>query len=332
MKAVALANAQYDAILRDYNRRQLQNKHILDEHISEAYQKIPRLKEIDSEIAALSIQKAKSLLGEGLHDFDLEKAICTLSDERIALLFMHGYPADYLEMHYHCPYCKDTGYVDGQKCICFKKASAELLYTQSRLKEVLQTDNFDHFCLDYYPEESKNEATGFNARETAQLAFEKAWQFITHFEDSFGNLFLYGDTGVGKTFLSYCIAKELLEKGYCVIYFSAFELFEQLAKSTFTYDAEVAEQSEPIFDCDLLIIDDLGTELTNSFVASSLFLCINERLRRKKATIISTNLTLEHFAETYSERIFSRISSNYTILKLIGNDIRIQKKLFGGAK
>ena len=323
---MALQNAQYDEIVREYNRRQLKHKYDLDEHIEIAYNKIPRLEEIDQEIASLSVQKARNLLGEADTDLNLKDAIEALSEERAALLLMHGFPEDYLQMHYDCPQCKDSGYIDGQKCSCFKKASVELLYDQSNIKDVLKGTDFSAFSLDYYA----SSAGDLNARELATVALDSAKEFVQDFSMSSSNLFLYGDTGVGKTFLSHCIAKDLLNRGYCVLYFSAFELFDQLAKGTFSYKPEDAKASEPIFDCDLLIIDDLGTELTNSFVTSSLFLCINERLMRQKATIISTNLALEDFSEIYSERIFSRISSNYTMLKMIGDDIRIQQKLSGG--
>ena len=217
-----------------------------------------------------------------------------------------------------------------EKCTCFKKASVDLLYTQSNIKDILEVENFDHFSFDYYSGTLVNPATGLTSLETAHQAVDKAWDFINRFHSSFGNLFLYGDTGVGKTYLSHCISKELIDRAYCVMYFSAFELFDLFAKNTFSRNSESEERNEYIFDCDLLIIDDLGTELTNSFVSSQLFLCINERLIRKKSTIISTNLSIENFLETYSERTFSRISSNYTMIKLIGKDIRIQKKLLGG--
>ena len=154
-----------------------------------------------------------------------------------------------------------------------------------------------------------------------------ALEFVDTFADEFRNLFLYGDTGVGKTFLSNCIAKELIDKSFSVIYLTAHEFFDTMAKGKFERDDTAEEMCEHIFDCDLLIIDDLGTELPNSFTVSQLFLCLNERLLRRKSTIISTNLSLESLVEIYSERTFSRITSNYTMLKLTGDDIRIKKKL-----
>jgi DNA replication protein DnaC len=170
--------------------------------------------------------------------------------------------------------------------------------------------------------------TGLTARQTAERALQECRRFVETFDEQFENLFLYGDTGLGKTFLSHCIAKELLERTHSVIYFSSFRLFELFADSAFgRSDSSQDEMEQHIFDCDLLIIDDLGTELVNSFVSSELFHVLNERILRRKSTLISTNLSLATFADTYSERIFSRISSNYRMLKLIGDDIRLLKKM-----
>lgn len=325
-----LQNFQYDTIMREYNKIQSRNRHILEQRKAEAYEKIPRLKEIDDEVATLSARKARALLNrEESSTEDLKAAISLLSQERKALLICNSYPEDYLELPYNCPLCQDTGYIGSKKCTCFKKAQIELLYAQSNLKEIIKKENFDHFSFDYYSDTIKNEATGLTERETARRAYDIARGFVRDFDSSFNNLFLYGDTGVGKTFLSHCIARELLESAHCVMYFSAFDLFDLLAGSTFSRKGST-EGEEFVFDSDLLIIDDLGTELTNSFVSSQLFLCINERIMRKKSTIISTNLKLENFSETYSERTFSRIASNYHMVKLVGKDIRIQKIFLGG--
>ena len=296
-----LQNYQYDTIMREYSKTQSQNRRILEERTQEIYKKIPRIHEIDEEVATLSAKKARALLsGESSGLEDLKAAISLLSQERNALLVCNSYPEDYLELPYKCPVCQDTGYVG----------------------------SFEHFSFDYYSDTMKNEATGLTERETARRAYDIARGFVRNFDSSFENLFLYGDTGVGKTFLSHCIAHDLLESAHCVMYFSAFDLFELLADSKFSRDK--TEGQEFVFDSDLLIIDDLGTELTNSFVSSQLFLCINERIMRRKSTIISTNLKLENFSDTYSERTFSRIASNYRMVKLEGKDIRIQKIFLGG--
>lgn len=327
-----LQNIQYDTIMREFNRRQIKNKHDQEQRKEQAYQACPRLREIDEEVAAKSAATARKLLNSQTSSdlTELRREIALLAEERTALLGSLGYPADYLEPRYHCPLCQDTGYVDGRKCSCFRQAEIDLLYNQSNLREVLEKENFSHFSLEYYSDTIKNEATGLTARQTAQQAMEKAKIFIKVFDTSFRNLFLYGDTGVGKTFLSHCIAYELLNSAHHVVYFSAFDLFDLFAQNTFSKNVSRDMLDDYIFQCDLLIIDDLGTELTNAFVASQLFLCINERIMRKKSTIISTNLTLERFSENYSERTFSRIASNYDMIKLIGKDIRIQKLFLGG--
>lgn len=317
--------------MREYSRRQAQVRRELEQRRQDAFRKVPRLAEIDREVASLSAQRARSLLQNGTGSVtDLKKEVAVLADERLALLRGNGFPDDYLEPRYICPHCQDTGYVGSRKCSCFKKAEIELLYTQSNIREILEKENFEHFSFDWYSDTIKNEATGLSARETARRAYDAAWNFVRDFDARFQNLFLYGSTGVGKTFLSHCIAHELLKTAHCVLYFSAYDLFDRLAHTAFSRKSETDADEDFIYDCDLLIIDDLGTELTNSFVSSELFFCINERLTRRKSTVISTNLQLEDFSATYSERTFSRIASNFQMLKLIGKDIRIQKIFLGG--
>ena len=328
---MALQNFQYDIIMREYSRRQAQVRRELEQRRQDAFRKVPRLAEIDREVASLSAQRARSLLQNGTGSVaDLKKEVAVLADERLALLRGNGFPDDYLEPRYICPHCQDTGYVGSRKCSCFKRAEIELLYTQSNIREILEKENFEHFSFDWYSDTIKNEATGLSARETARRAYDAAWNFVRDFDARFQNLFLYGSTGVGKTFLSHCIAHELLKTAHCVLYFSAYDLFDRLAHTAFSRKSENDADEDFIYDCDLLIIDDLGTELTNSFVSSELFFCINERLTRRKSTVISTNLKLEDFSATYSERTFSRIASNFQMLKLIGKDIRIQKIFLGG--
>ena len=310
---MALTNPQYDAIMRMYNERQLRHQREQQEHIRIAYEKIPRLAEIDAEIASLSVRKAKAMLnGDASMDLDLNAAIRDRSQERAALLSMHGYPADYLELTYDCPLCRDTGYINGtQKCACFKKAAVDLLYRQSNVEELLKAENFSQFSLDYYSDSLASTGTPLTSREAAAAALEKSQAFVRNFGSSFENLFFYGDTGVGKTFLSHCIARELIEQSFCVIYFTAFDLFDLFARYTFSSSEEAKDAHANIFDCDLLIIDDLGTELTNSFVSSQLFLCINERILRKKST---KNL---RFPNSYIEEILLSFSRFFCLERLI---------------
>ncbi len=324
---MALQNSQYDAWMRYYQQLQLRNKYALDERTEIAYHKIPRLAQIDKEIRSASLRKARLLLGESSgQDFNLEQHIQNLSNERTQLLLAHGFPADYLKLQYTCPICQDTGYVENKKCICFQKLISEQLYTQSNMRNLLEQASFDDFSLDYYPTDYVLKEHGPNARQAAASALEFSKQFVRSFDHKFQNLFFYGNTGVGKTFLSCCIAKELLDTMHSVIYHSAQHLFEIFSKNKFSQTEESLEENSYILNCDLLIIDDLGTELTNSFVASQLFLCVSERLLRQKSTIISTNLDMETFMEQYSERVFSRVYSNYTMINLFGDDIRFQKK------
>lgn len=325
---MSLTNTQYDEIMRDYEARQTHNRHILELRIQEVYRKIPALKEIDDAIASTSVARAKELLSgseEALNK--LHTQLEELQQKKQTLLTDSGYPFNYLDTLYTCPDCKDTGYIDGKRCHCFRQASIDLVYTQSNLKSILEKENFSAFSFSYYSDTQINPATNLSALATAKNAYEESRQFIKNFDNEFSNLFFYGDTGVGKTFFSNCIAKELLDSGHSVIYFTAFELFHIFEKNVFERDIEMAEPYQNIFDCDLLIIDDLGTEMSNSFTTSQLFLCLNERILRKKSTIISTNLGLNQLADIYSERTFSRISSHYTMIKLFGDDIRIKKKL-----
>ena len=331
-----LSNTQYDSIMRIYQDRQTRSRRDLDERRSAAYAEIPRLPEIDQEIASVSVRKALYLLGDqGGKDIDIDRAIRELTEERQVLLRMHGYEADHLEPRYVCPLCRDTGYVGDEKCSCFRQLEIDLLYAQSNLSEVLKGNSFEDFSLDYYSDTRITSGNGRTERAEAAAALQAARQFTENFDSRLRageaeNLCFYGDVGVGKTFLSRCIGGELLKKNRSVLYLTAHDLFDRLGTYTFSSADELREFHDHIFTSELLIIDDLGTEMTNSFVVSSLFLIVNERLLRNRSTIISTNLSLEKFRDTFTERTFSRIMGSYRLIHLSGQDIRIQKKINGG--
>ena len=324
-----LKNFQYNKILREYDKRQLENRHELEERVKHIYSILPELKEIDDQIVSNSIQSAKlSLMGDDQSLNSLADRNLDLSMRKIEILTENGYPSNYLMPTYHCKDCKDTGYIENEKCYCFKQAIVDLLYSQSNIKGIMEQENFSTFRYDFYTDSYIEETTNLTPLANIKKVVSSCKEYIDTFDSTYSNLLLYGNAGVGKTFLANCIAKELLDRSHTVIYLTAFKLFDILEKNKFNKDqekSEANEQFEYILDCDLLIIDDLGTELNNSFVTSQLYLCINERHLRKKSTIISTNLSWDNLNTNYSERIFSRLASNYRLLKIVGDDIRIKK-------
>ncbi|WP_455715953.1 ATP-binding protein [Anaerosporobacter sp.] len=324
-----LKNFQYNKILREYDKRQLENRHELEKRMKHIYEILPEMKEIDDQIVSNSIQSAKlSLMGDDQSLNSLADRNMDLSMRKIEILTENGYPSNYLTPTYQCKDCKDTGYINNEKCHCFKQAIVDLLYSQSNIKEIIKHENFSTFRYDFYTDSYIEETTNLTPLANIQKVVSTCKEFVDDFDSTYTNLLLYGNAGVGKTFLANCIAKELLDRSHTVIYLTAFQLFDILEKNKFNRDKEkeeANEQFEYILDCDLLIIDDLGTELNNSFVTSQLYLCINERHLRKKSTIISTNLSWDNLNTNYSERIFSRIASNYRLLKIVGDDIRIKK-------
>lgn len=327
---MSLTNTQYDAIMRQYEARQIENRHIVNQRIEEVYGKAPRLKNLDEAISTRSVARAKMLLNGDTSALDtLKKELKELIAQKEAILNDLGYPTNYFEPPCHCRDCSDTGYIGNQKCHCFLQASIDLIYTQSNIRRILEQENFGNFSFAYYSSDDVSKASGISSLSAAKEAVGTCKAFIQQFDASFENLFIYGDTGVGKTFLSNCVAKELLDSGHSVIYFTATQLFHIFEKNTFRREDSAKIEYQNLFECDLLIMDDLGTELSNSFTSSQLFLCLNERILRQKSTIISTNLNIQQLVGTYSERTFSRISSFYTMIKLFGADIRILKKLKG---
>ena len=321
-----LTNTQYDIILRDYENRQLKNRHEAEQRAAYVYDHVPGYRELDESVAAVSVSQGKKYLaGDEQAMEELKLLISELSFKKARLLKEAGLPEDYLKPVHTCPDCRDTGYIDGQKCHCFKQAMISLLYEQSNIREMLQHDNFQSLSYEYY------EGEDLSRFKKAVITCQN---FIKNFNSDYHNLFFYGTVGTGKTFLSNCAAKELIESGHSVIYFSAAGLFDLLSRYSFDYKSKEDERERyaDLYQCDLLIVDDLGTELTNQFVASRLFSLLNQRHMGTKATVISTNLSLEELRDRYSDRIFSRITSHYELCKLTGPDIRMYKKRLSNRK
>lgn len=322
---MALTNEQYKAIIRGYEKTRDENRKITETRRELVYERIPEYRELDSSVGSIALAKTKAMLeGDDSALQEFSASLDKIIKRKQLLLKEHGFSPDYLEPVYTCPLCQDTGYTytdDGhkEKCSCFITKETAILYEQSNIREMIAKENFSTLSYEYYNGEDL-------------LRFEKAVQICKNFTNTFTkdyqNLFLYGTVGTGKSFLSGCIANELLSQGYSVIYFSSAGLFETLAR--YSFDTKSKETlynfCKDLYNCDLVIIDDLGTEVTNSFVTSQFFACLNERHLRRKASIISTNLSLEELRDRYSDRIFSRITSNYTLCKLTGPDIRMYKK------
>lgn len=327
---MVLTNSQYEQLMAGYYDKQLRSNHIMEKRQQEVREAIPEIQELDQKIRLLSYKHASARLDGEADSLDLTEEIQKIRDQKDHLLTEHGFAADYLKPVYECTDCQDTGYIDGVKCHCFEREIVHFLYSQSNLQDILEHENFSEFHLEYYPDDYTEEATGQTPRDNMRGILDTVKSFLSGFSDTPGNLLLYGNTGVGKTFLTNCIAKELLDRSYTVVYLTSLNLFDILEKSKFDRAMSQAEKEASlsyILASDLLIIDDLGTELNNSFTSSQLYHCIDTRLTSNRSTIISTNLSFDDLRERYSERIFSRITSNYTLLKITGDDIRLKKAI-----
>ncbi len=333
---MALSNQQYRDIMREYDMIRMKNYRLATERIQMAEEKIPEIRKINEQMAALTGSHVRELLyldqdedKEALENAHRQQ-IASLSAKKKSLLVEKGYPGDWLDPVYDCPDCRDTGYIGNTKCHCFLDKITSLLYGQSNMDSVLARENFHHFRTDYYPDQLEGES--ISPRDNIDEILQTSFDFIRAFGKGpvkdrtlkQNNLLIFGNTGVGKSFLSHCIADALLKQGHSVLYLSAHRLFEILADHTFGRENSDSATKDLIFTCELLIIDDLGTEMNNAFVNSSLFTCLNERLQAGTSTIINTNLSLEQISHTYSERIFSRLLESYIPLHIIGEDIRLK--------
>lgn len=320
-----LTNTQYESIIKKYEQTRDRNRHALEERRRQIIKQIPAYEELDASVSTLSVSYAKQMLnGDTSALENLHSALDRIARQKQELLQSAGFPADYLEPIYSCSLCQDTGYTTSsegtkEKCSCFHRQEITLLYEQSNIQEMIAKENFSTLSYEYYQGEDLNRFT---------RCVEICRNFAQNFKHDYHNLFFYGTVGTGKSFLSGCVAKEVLQSGHSVIYFSSSGLFDTLARYSFDVKSKETLYNfyKDIYNCDLVIIDDLGTEVTNTFVTSQLFSLLNERHLGRKSTIISTNLSLEELRDRYSDRVFSRITSNYSICKLTGPDIRMCKK------
>lgn len=321
-----MANNYVSQLLKEYEQIQETNKEIQQAHTREIYEKLPKIRELDNAISSAGFEIAASIFkGVDMDSFisEQKKKITELKIQKAELLSSNKYPVDYMELKYNCKKCKDTGYISNIKCSCFKQKLIDKYYAQSNLKDIVKRENFDTFDLSLYSTE-KNSNENISPRENMQEIFTHCINVSSNFDKMRESLFFYGNSGLGKTFLSNCIAKDLLDAGKIVIYQTSANLIETIRKLKFD-ETLSKEQLEDLMECDLLIIDDLGTEPATAFSQAELFNLINTRCLNNKSMIISTNFSLNDLLSIYPERITSRILGNFKMFKFFGADIRIMK-------
>lgn len=316
-------------ILLEYEKKRDNAQKELEYRKSQVYELIPRIKEIDDEMAKVGITLSRAILkNPENYEEEVNKVkeyTDKLKQEKAILLTENNVPLNFLEIYHECRSCNDTGFLShGVKCNCLKQKLINEAYNMSNISHVLNKENFQNFNIEIFSNE-KFENEDLTPRENMLNILSVSEGFVNNFDKDTGeNLLFYGTTGLGKTFLCNCIAKALLDKGKIVVYQTAFKILEILEEYKFNKDRspEIRESYNLLFDCDLLVMDDLGTELTNTFTNVELFNIINTRLIHNKKTIVSTNNSPLKIAEKYSDRIYSRIFGQFIILKFYGPDLR----------
>ena len=301
---------------------------------SQAYERQPRLRQLDRQLQATMAQLVAATLRQGGDPVQAVREIrernLDLQQERAVLLGSLGLPPDALDDKPACPLCGDTGWQGAKMCRCLQRLCA-----QEQIKELsklldLGEQSFDTFRMDYYSE-TPYPGKGTSPRKNMELVYDVCLNYARKFESFlFRNLLLSGAPGLGKTFLSACIARAVSEHGYSVVYDTAGNIFAQFEAKKFQRDSadgqEARDETRRYLNCDLLIVDDLGSELTTQLTQSALYELINARLVAQRHTVISTNLSLEEIARRYNPQIASRIEGEYHVLHFFGDDIRMLKK------
>lgn len=315
----------YEKVKADYEQLKMVETRKRSSRLVEVYGKLPQISEIDKEISIMGNRMVQLILSEPIRakEFtDMAKdKLSELKKLRSSILVSNGYTADYTDMHYSCPVCEDTGLCADGECECMKKRLREQAYRESNLYELIQTQSFESFNLFLFDDNADN---GISARETARQNMEFCKKYANNFDSETQSILMYGGAGLGKTFLSTCIAKRVIDSGKNVIYQSAVSMFSYYMDYLFKrVPADRArEDFERFKRCDLFIIDDLGAEATNASMSAFLFELLNDRVLNGRKTIISTNYTLNEIAATYSERIHSRMMQHFYLIHFDGKDLR----------
>lgn len=312
--------------LLDSYRRQAVNEN--DERRKAFMAANPEYAELEREIAQTSIRLTRVMLS-GQKDItdtvaQIRDSNLAMQQRQLAILRTQGCPDDYLQPKYHCPQCGDTGFIDGKMCACFKEILRKMAYEELNRTTPLELCSFQSFSLDFYPE--KAQSSNLSPRQIMEGVKRHCWEYANSFTLQSANLLFQGGVGLGKTHLSLAIAGRVISKGYGVIYGSAQNFFNTIESEHFGRGEDKQYTLDLLKGCDLLILDDIGTEFITQFTAAVFYDIINTRLLRRRPTIISTNLSIDGLKTRYDDRITSRISGNYTRVQFFGNDIRIEVK------
>lgn len=317
-----------------YENKRDRNERDRRRRIEEVYNKIPDIKKIDEDIQKTGLNMSKAIITNP-EDYKItieeaKKNIEKLKMEKAFLLTESNIELDYMDLKYDCLECKDTGYInEGNRCNCLKQELVSQAYKMSNLEHVLGKENFKSFNINIFRDEPF-EGESMTPRENMMDILGISEAFVNNFNEMNGeNLLFYGTTGLGKTYLCNCIAKALLDKNKIVVYQTAFTILDILENRRFGKgDKELSNyQYDLLLEADLLIIDDLGTEVSNTFTNAEIFNIVNTRIIKSKKTIISTNLTPKEISDTYSDRVFSRIFDKFNPLKFYGNDLRYEVEI-----
>jgi len=294
-----------------------------------AYRKNPALANLEEQIAqsgsaVVNAISAGQDASEYLHL--LERQNTAAQAEQARLLQEGGFTCDYLKERHECGVCRDTGFVRGLRCACFTALLEALAFDELSMDTPLEKSAFDLFRLDYYSPEM-DPAANVVPRRQMEAILNFCTQYVAHFGARSKSLLFTGPTGLGKTHLSLAIAREVISKGYTVIYGSAQNLLGRLEREHFARYGERSDGTErALLSCDLLILDDLGAEFSTSFTQSCIYNIVNTRLMATQPVIINTNLNTAQLNEKYGERVTSRIMGNYQVLRFWGNDVRQMRK------
>lgn len=305
---VSALNKQKDALAK--------KTALFEKSMAVAYNTEPKLREIDFKLSALGAKIAiTALSGDKITLENIKNEMQSLSKEKQNILSNFNIA----EIVFDCPICSDTGYVNGKICSCIKEATKKLAFQELSRNMPIYESRFDNFNLNYYPDTEDD--SGVNPKKRITAIFKLCKDYVKDFSPvSSQNLLFMGDSGLGKTHLTLAIVSGVIEKGFNVIYGSAYNLFSAVENEHFS--SEKGDSYENMLDCDLLVIDDLGTEFSTSFTQSTLYGLVNSRILSGKPTIINTNLSMAEIEKRYSPRISSRFIGNYTAKKFIGFDIR----------